>query len=576
MAETGGRLNFSWVERQRAIDVSATRCAEVLIIGGGVVGCSLATHAALLGLDCVLVERDDFAAGASSHSTGLAHAGLRYLAQGRIGYVLREARERLQLERLAPHCVRPFPFLFPVYRDDAYSLQQVRWGTAVYQALYRLAALGTGAGIARGMRILDRDEVLQRVPTLASDGLQGAAEYFVDARLDDARFTLGFAQRAAELGARMITRATVVSFDEPGRGPACVHVRDGMTGQPFSLRARLIVNAAGAWIDQIRALAGLKQPLLRNSSGIHLIVDRLADDPLIFSTRVPGQVFFVLPFGRRSLIGTTDTPQPGPPDAVRPGTAEVRQLIGELSRRFPATSSTDGSDARARRDYLAAHGHGLRWGIRPLLRADGSTLHASRAHRLVKDSAWLWSLPGVKLTAGRQAGEQAARAAWQALRAGTPPARQLSALPGGDFADMPTLLAEAMQRHGTWPHDQLVHLTGRYGAAYADVVRWADAEPQGRERVLPDEPWIHAEAAYAVHQEMALSLNDFLWRRTRWAELRDLPDPVVDRIAAVLGRHLQWSPATCVAEVEAFRAERSLRAAPLSAISGGAAPRVAT
>ena len=112
-------MNFGWVERQRAIDVSATRCAEVLIIGGGVVGCSLAAHGALLGMDCVLVERDDFAAGASSHSTGLAHAGLRYLAQGRIGYVLREARERLRLEGLAPHWVRPFPFLFPVYRDDA-------------------------------------------------------------------------------------------------------------------------------------------------------------------------------------------------------------------------------------------------------------------------------------------------------------------------------------------------------------------------------------------------------------------------------------------------------------------------
>src|SRR5688572_25186160 len=132
---------FSWKERQTAIDTCKMRSTELLIIGGGVVGCSIAAHAALLGLDCVLVERQDFASGTSGNSTGLAHAGLRYLAQGRVRYVFKEARERLLLERLAPHWVQPFPFLFPVYKGDPFGLLGVRLGTAIYDWIYRLASI---------------------------------------------------------------------------------------------------------------------------------------------------------------------------------------------------------------------------------------------------------------------------------------------------------------------------------------------------------------------------------------------------------------------------------------------------
>src|SRR5258708_26035364 len=138
-------VSFSWKERQAAIETCKARSTELRIMGGGVVGCSIAAHASRLGLDCVLIEKNDFASGTSGNSAGVAHAGLRYLTRGRVGYVFKEARERLLLERLAPHWVQPFPFLFPVYKGDPFGFLGVKLGTALYDWIYRMAAIGVSA-----------------------------------------------------------------------------------------------------------------------------------------------------------------------------------------------------------------------------------------------------------------------------------------------------------------------------------------------------------------------------------------------------------------------------------------------
>src|SRR3954471_7837518 len=171
-------MKFSWKERETAIETLSSRATELLIIGGGVVGCSIAAHASLLGLDCVLIEKNDFAAGTSGNSTGLAHAGLRYLTQGRIGYVYKEARERLILERLAPHWVQPFPFLFPVFKGDSYGMTGIRLGTALYDRIYRLAAIGLGGISGPRYRVVSPSEMLQRIPGLDGKSLKGGTEYF--------------------------------------------------------------------------------------------------------------------------------------------------------------------------------------------------------------------------------------------------------------------------------------------------------------------------------------------------------------------------------------------------------------
>lgn len=552
-------MNFSWKEREVSLASLESRPPEVLIIGGGVVGCSIAAHAALLGLDCTLLERGDLASGASGYSTGLAHAGLRYLAQGRIGYVFREARERLRLEQIAPHWVRPFSFLFPVYAGDPFNLFFIRIGTAFYDWLYRRALRSIGEGsLGARYRMVTRDELLRRLPQLSSEGLTGGTEYFVDARLSDCRFTLGFAQKAADLGARVATYARVTSFMQQGERLGGVLATDEITGRTFQVRSRLIVNAAGAWIDSIRRQAGRRDELLQNSKGIHLIVDRLAENPLILSTHVPGQIFFVIPIGRKlSLVGTTDTPHPGNPDDAKPARSDVSELIMHLFRFFPQLRTPAEMVDRSIRLYEKDHVHEMYWGLRPLLRGKGSTLRASREHRLVKEADGMWSVPGVKLTAGRAVGEEVAREAWTTLR-GTPvPRRRLDALPGGEFRDFSSFLARAMGRTPGNSEALLKYLIGRYGTHYGDVLQWAQMDPTYAERVLPDEEWLYAEVPYALQREMALTLNDFLWRRARWARLRDLPEDVIRRIAEIMAGFLHWTGPDVDAQIAAFHAALS-------------------
>src|SRR5581483_422392 len=187
---------FSAKEREASIQFLSRNAVDVAVIGAGAVGCSIAAHLAAAGLRPAVIEQEDIAFGASGNSTGLAHAGLRYLAQGRFLYVLHETRERRRLQKLAPHWVRPFHFLFPVYRGDRFGLSMVRVGTWLYDSMNRLEARWHNERPPSRAHALSGNEVLRRVPGLEPKGLSGATEYFVDAQLQDSRFALGFAQQA--------------------------------------------------------------------------------------------------------------------------------------------------------------------------------------------------------------------------------------------------------------------------------------------------------------------------------------------------------------------------------------------
>ena len=187
-----------------------------------------------------------------------------------------------------------------------------------------------------------------------------------------------------------------------------------------------------------------------------------------------------------------------------------------------------------------------------------STLNASREYRLVKDLPRLWSLPGVKLTAGRAAGREAASEAWTFLRPGTAvPSAGLDSLPGGELWDLESFVRDAQKRFklGADSEGVIRYLISMYGTRYVEVLQWAQREPSFSDRFLPEEPWILAQAAYAVHEEMVLTLNDFLWRRTKWAHYRDLPPEVVETLARTLGQFLLWSDEERRKQIEDYQME---------------------
>ncbi|RKN54953.1 glycerol-3-phosphate dehydrogenase/oxidase, partial [Streptomyces klenkii] len=314
-------------ERAGALAGMAERELDVLVVGGGVVGAGTALDAATRGLATGLVEARDWASGTSSRSSKLIHGGLRYLEMLDFGLVREALKERgLLLERLAPHLVRPVPFLYPL-RHRAWERFYAGSGVALYDAMS--LSSGHGRGLPRHPH-LSRRQALRIAPALRKDALVGALQYY-DAQVDDARFVATLVRTAAGYGALVANRARVTEFLREGERVVGVRVRDLEEDGSYEIRARQVVNATGVWTDDTQAMIAERgQFHVRASKGIHLVVpkDRIHSSTGVI-LRTETSVLFVIPWGRHWIVGTTDT-------------------AWDLDKAHPAASSAD-------IDYLLDH-----------------------------------------------------------------------------------------------------------------------------------------------------------------------------------------------------------------------------
>lgn len=357
---------------------------QALIVGGGIVGASIARDAAFRGLRVALVDQQDFAAGTSSRSSRLLHGGLRYLAQGRVGLVREASHEKRILGRIAPHLVQPLEFAFPAYAGSGWPYWQLRAGVKLYDWL-------CGDGNFRPSRGLSSAQVAELAPGLRTVGLHGGVAYF-DALTSDARLVLDTLQSAWSQGATALNYVRVQEAAPVGLGRWRCVVEDLRTGATSRVETAAVVNAAGPWADQFRQ-AGVH---LRHTKGVHLVFDR-ERLPVSAALVMPHgeRIVFAIPWGCRTYVGTTDTDYAG--DLTNPEvTAEDRSdLLGVLGHFFP--------DAElGARDVRAS------WaGIRPLLQSRGRPSEVSRSHRISwAQPGWL-DVAGGKLTTARLMGEQA-------------------------------------------------------------------------------------------------------------------------------------------------------------------------
>ncbi len=314
-------------ERGEALARMADRELDVLVVGGGVVGAGTALDAATRGLETGLVESRDWASGTSSRSSKLIHGGLRYLEMLDFALVREALKERgLLLERIAPHLVKPVPFLYPL-KHRVWERFYAGSGVALYDTM------SVSSGHGRGLpahRHLSRGRALRVAPCLKKDALVGALQYY-DAQMDDARYVTTLVRTAAEYGAHVANRARVVGFLREGERVVGARVHDLEQGGEFEVRARQVVNATGVWTDETQALIGERgQFHVRASKGIHLVVpkDRIHSTTGLI-LRTEKSVLFVIPWGRHWIIGTTDTDW-------------------DLDKAHPAASSAD-------IDYLLEH-----------------------------------------------------------------------------------------------------------------------------------------------------------------------------------------------------------------------------
>ena len=468
-------------ERDEAIRKLAAGPLDVLVIGGGITGAGAALDAASRGLRVGLVEARDLAAGTSSRSSKLIHGGLRYLEQGDFKLVKEALRERdLLVSRLAPHLVRPVPFLYPLYRKVV-ERPYVGAGLVIYDAL---------EGIKRPVphhRHLTIRGALRRAPALRPDRLAGAMLYY-DAQVDDARYTVTVARTAVRHGATVLTRASAVSLLRDGSRVTGARVRDEESGRTFDVAATSTVVCAGVWSDPVFAASGVRAGYqVRMSKGVHLVMPRSAiESETGMIIRTSKSVLFFIPTGDRWIVGTTDTEWSG--DRAEPGaTAEdVDYILGEANRVLARPLS--------RSDVLAVYA-----GLRPLVAepapvkdakhaegkggADGGgsekpTTKLSREHVVDAPLPGLVSIAGGKFTTYRLMAKDVVDAAVENFPRPVPPS-VTGELPLIGADGLPAVRASAQRLADDYgvPVASVEHLVARYGSTAVEVL---ESDPGGQ------------------------------------------------------------------------------------------------
>jgi glycerol-3-phosphate dehydrogenase len=440
----------------------------------------VAIDAATRGYDVLLLEQSDFGKGTSSRSTKLVHGGVRYLEQGNVSLVMEALKERGLLLQNAPHLVRNLGFVVPNYD----------WWEAPFYGiglkLYNLLAGKYGFGASR---ILSKEETLERLPTLNTEGLRGGVIYF-DGQFDDSRLLINLVATAYEQGAVLLNyaQAAEVTRDAEGFVDGVV-VRDLEAGEEFHAQAKVVVNATGPFCDDLRRKADpAVQPIIAPSQGIHLVFDASflsGDSAIMVPHTSDGRVMFAIPWHGHTLVGTTDTP-------IREATLEPLEQEIEF---ILGTASLYLAKKPARGDVLSVFA-----GIRPLVRSgdSGNTAALSRDHTIRIENSGLVTICGGKWTTYRHMAEDCVNQA-----------ATLARLP-----EKPCVTGHLNVHGYHLDSDKFGHLSV-YGSDAAGVQSLMAADPALAEPLHPALPYTGAEVVWAARHEMARTVEDVLARRTR-------------------------------------------------------------
>ncbi|OAE01044.1 glycerol-3-phosphate dehydrogenase [Arthrobacter sp. OY3WO11] len=512
---------------------------DVVVVGAGINGLGIARDAALRGLRVALLEQDDICSGVSAWSGRLVHGGLRYLEHRDFALVRESLRERELLFRLAPHLVKPLRLIMPLSSHSRRPAWLIRIGMFLYDAL-------SFDKKTQGHEVLNRDAILRRFPGISPEGLRGAV-VFTDGQVEYAeRLCTEVALAAAGAGAVIRTKSRVEEPVMEGGRVVGVRYRNTLTDEMHEVRAPVILNVAGPWIDRIFRRGAPEQPRLNGGTkGSHLIVDPFPgapDDVVYYESKTDGRLVLVIPWMGRYLIGTTDLRFDDDPGEARCDADEMDYLLGEVNELIPSASLTPA-------DVLFTYS-----GVRPLPYApDVEEWEIPRSHVLhdhAPDLPGLITVVGGKLTTYRQLAEDAVDDVFKRLGRKSPKCVTASLpLPGaaGDF----TAARTALGREGL-DGRTVERLLALYGTRALDVIAEADAAGAGYPVLDSATGALEAEILLAVRHEFAQTLTDVLARRMLLAFEPGHGLDVVERAAAVMGAECGWDAERQAAEIRGY------------------------
>ena len=518
---------------------------DVLVVGGGIVGAGTALDAVTRGLKVGLVEQRDLASGTSSRSSKLVHGGLRYLEMFDFALVKEALEERgLLLTRLAPHLVRPVPFLYPL--EHAWERPYVGAGVALYDGMAMTGKYDMG--VPKHKHVF-RKQLARMAPDIRTDDLHGAIRYY-DCQVDDARLVMTIARTAANNGAHVATRTKVTGFLRDGDRVVGATVRDLEDGRDLEIRAKVVINAAGVWTDEVQEVLGGRAQLdVDASKGIHLVVpkDRIRSE-CGFITKTEKSVLFVIPWGQFWIIGTTDTPWDL--DLAHPAAskADIDYLLGHVNRLL--------KDPLDHRDVVGVYA-----GLRPLLKAvkkqgesnGGETTKLSREHTVANPVPGLVLVAGGKLTTYRVMAKDAVDHALRGVDHAPSSITDRVPLMGAWGFEARTNQRVALSRSSGLDIGVIDHLLGRYGGLVDELLALIHERPELGEPLPGAEHYLRAEVLYAVTHEGARHLDDVLARRTRVSiETFDRGITAARPAAELMAEALGWDDAQRDDEVDHY------------------------
>ncbi|MEM8714357.1 MAG: glycerol-3-phosphate dehydrogenase [Cyanobacteria bacterium P01_G01_bin.4] len=523
---------------------------DVIVIGGGINGAGVARDAAARGLRTIVIEKGDFGSGTTSWSTRLIHGGLRYLEYFEFPLVRESLKEREVLLRNAPHLVKPIQLTVPVYRSGSHKGWEIEAGMVLYDILSYDKSLPNH-------RRLGLKECSRLLPSLSTDGLTGAVQYY-DAQVEYAeRLCLEVIQAAEQSGATVLNYCEAIEVQQQERTISAVRVRDVITGDEFSIPAgpnTIVVNTSGPWLDRVcerGTEAGESKPLsdrrlVGGTKGSHIFVESFpgAPDTALYVEAQDGRPYFVVPWLGGYLIGTTDFRYEGDLDRIKIDDDEIDYLIDATNKVIPTAQLT-------RADVQFTYS-----GVRPLPYREGKSAGAITRKHIILDhrnnggTQNLISLIGGKLTTHRNSSQEIVDMVCKRLGKSVAPCRTATTpLPGAISFSDPIRSYTIDRYRDRLPARSIEHLFMLYGNKAPAVLALADEEFALFDPIIDGLPDIKAQVVYAVSHEYARTITDIVNRRTSLSVLSNFGYDSVGRVAGVLVRYCNWDRETCIDQV---------------------------
>ncbi len=485
---------------------------DFIIIGGGATGVGAAIEAASRGYRTLLVEQSDFGKGTSSRSTKLIHGGVRYLKQGNLSLVLEALKERGILHRNAPHLVHNLPFIVPNY--DWWEGPFYGIGLKLYDILAGREGFGDS-------KVLSKEETIQHLPTIETQGLKGGVIYF-DGQFDDARLIINMVKTAAEQGAALVNYMEVKALLKYNDMVIGVRVQDSENSQEYEVKAKVVINATGVFTDQIRRMDEPETaPIIRPSQGIHLVLDKSflpGDSAIMIPQTDDGRVLFAIPWHNRIVVGTTETAVQSIELEPAPYPEELEFLLTHAARYLT-------------RDPLQSDILSVFAGLRPLVTDSDNlkdTAALSRDHLIHISRSGLVTVAGGKWTTYRKMAEDTIDQA--AILA------QLDTVPS---------ISKNLNIHGYHSNATIFGDFQVYGCDAPEILNLLAEKPEYQQKLSADPPVYIGEIIWAVREEMARTVEDFLSRRTRMLLLdvktsMEMAPRVAEIMAKEMGQDSSW------------------------------------